>query len=36
MQRGYMMGLRRVRAQAQREMNEMTNRFEEVIARRAR
>jgi hypothetical protein len=32
MQRGFLMGLRRTRAQAQREMNEMADEFEGVIA----
>jgi len=32
MQRGYMMGLRRARAQAQREMNEMADEFEGALA----
>src|SRR5215472_8439704 len=32
MQRGYMMGLRRARAQAQRELNDQADRFENVIA----
>jgi len=32
MQRGFPMGLRRARAQAQREMNEMADEFEGVIA----
>jgi hypothetical protein len=32
MQRGYMMGLRRARAQAQRELNDQADRFEDVIA----
>jgi hypothetical protein len=31
-QRGFLMGLRCARTQAQREMNEMTDRFENVIA----
>ena len=32
LQRGYMMGLRRARAQAQRELNDQADRFEDVIA----
>ena len=32
MQRGYMMGLRRARAQAQRERDKMADEFENVIA----
>jgi hypothetical protein len=32
MQRGYMMGLRRARTQAQREMNEMADEFEGALA----
>jgi hypothetical protein len=32
MQRGYLMGLRRARAQAQRELNDQADRFEDVIA----
>src|SRR5262249_2406363 len=32
MQRAYLMGLRRARAQAQREMNEITDRYENMIA----
>ena len=36
MQRGYMMGLRRARAQAQRELNDQAERFEDVIAENSR
>ena len=32
LQRAYLMGLRRARAQAQREMNDMADRFEETLA----
>jgi hypothetical protein len=32
MQRGFLMGLRRARAQAQRELNDQADRFEDVIA----
>jgi len=32
MQRGYLMGLRRARAKAQREMDDQADRFEDVIA----
>jgi hypothetical protein len=32
MQRGFLMGLRRARAQARREMNEMVDEFEGVLA----
>jgi hypothetical protein len=32
MQRGYMMGLRRARARAQRELNDQADRFENVCA----
>ena len=32
MQRGYLMGLRRARAKAQRELNDQADRFEDVIA----
>jgi hypothetical protein len=31
MQRGFLMGLRRARAQAQRELNDQADRFENVI-----
>ena len=33
MQRGYMMGVRRSRAKAQRERDEMTDRFDDLIGR---
>ena len=32
MQRGFLMGLRRARAQAQRELNDQADRFEDVVA----
>ena len=32
MQRGFLMGLRRARAKAQREMDDQADRFEDVVA----